>query len=154
MYGSQSKWIEIEGYPLDYNIFENKVNQLSIVDNISEIQEDMELMKDMLSDIEDFEDVGVHIKSWVDYIDIFINKDDWYKGYTFKLTENIHRIINRFRKYFESLGYSIQIYRTNWVISDGNSNHERLWISDDDFLDDDHKVINNKIVTRIQIKLT
>ena len=142
-----------------YKKFESRVYQNSFAEEgSSEILEDIEMMKDMLSDIEDFEDVRVHIKSrFPDYIEIMINKDDWYKGYlenTFKLTENIHKAINRFRKYFKSLGYSIQMYRTNWVITDGNSNHERLWISDDEFLDDDHKGINNKVVLRIQIRLT
>ena len=130
-----------------YKKFESRVYQNSFAEEgSSEILEDIEMMKDMLSDIR-----------FPDYIEIMINKDDWYKGYlenTFKLTENIHKAINRFRKYFKSLGYSIQMYRTNWVITDGNSNHERLWISDDEFLDDDHKGINNKEVLRIQIRLT
>jgi SAM-dependent methyltransferase len=68
LYGSQSKWIEIGGESLE-KTFEARVYQLSLVDGRSEIQEDMELMKDMLSDIEDFEDLGVHIKNWLDYID-------------------------------------------------------------------------------------
>ena len=32
--------------------------------------------------------------------------------------------------------------------------YERLWISDDEFLDDDHRGINNKEILRLQIRLT
>jgi hypothetical protein len=159
LYGNQSKWIEIEGDSLE-KTFEARVYQLSLVTGRSEIQEDMELMKDMLSDIEDFEDVGVHIKNWLDYIDIMINKDNWYKGNeenTFKLTENIHMTIQRFRKYFRQLGYSIQMkylddkFRTGVV---SKEEYKGLWISDDEFLDDEHKGINNKEILRLQIRLT
>ena len=159
LYGNHSKWIEIKADSLE-KAFEARVYQLSLVTGRSEIQEDMELMKDMLSDIEDFEDVGVHIKNWLDYIDIMINKDNWYKGNeenTFKLTENIHMTIQRFRKYFRQLGYSIQMkylddkFRTGVV---SKEEYKGLWISDDEFLDDEHKGINNKEILRLQIRLT
>ena len=158
LYGSQSKWIEIEGDSLE-KTFEARVYQLSLVTGRSEIQEDMELMKDMLSDIEDFEDVGVHIKNWLDYIDIMINKDNWYKGNeenTFKLSENIHTTIQRFRKYFRQLGYQIEM---RYLAPDfipgivSKEEYERLWISDDEFLDDEHKGINNKEILRLHIQL-
>ncbi|MFM7987705.1 MAG: hypothetical protein ACKPKO_51165, partial [Candidatus Fonsibacter sp.] len=74
-----------------------------------------------------------------------------------KLSENIHRSINNFRKYFKSLGYSIQMSYLSRVIlpaAYSKEKYERLWISDDEFLDDDHKGINNKEVLRIQIRLT
>lgn len=160
LYGSQSKWIEIVADSLE-GTFEARVYQLSLVTGRSEIQEDMELMKDMLSDIEDFEDVGVHIKNWLDYIDIMINKDNWYKGGEentgFKLSENIHTTIQRFRKYFRQLGYQIEMrylapkFIPGIVSKEG---YERLWISDDEFLDDDHRGINNKEILRLQIRLT
>ena len=161
LYGNHSKWIEIKADSLE-KTFEARVYQLSLVTGRSEIQEDMELMKDMLSDIEDFEDVGVHIKNWLDYIDIMINKDNWYKGNEentgFKLSENIHTTIQRFRKYFRQLGYQIEMryYLAPKFIPGivSKEEYERLWISDDEFLDDDHRGINNKEILRLQIRLT
>ena len=72
-----------------YKKFESRVYQNSFAEEgSSEILEDIEMMKDMLSDIEDFEDVGVHIKNWLDYIEIMINKDDWYNN--LELTKQYH----------------------------------------------------------------
>ena len=162
LYGSQSKWIEIVADSLE-KTFEARVYQHTVDNsNREEILEDMEMMKDMLGDIKDFDDVDVHVKSWFpNYIDIMINKDNWYKGgeenRTFKLSENIHTTIQRFRKYFRQLGYQIEMRYLSPKFIPGivsKEEYERLWISDDEFLDDDHRGINNKEVLRLQIRLT
>jgi hypothetical protein len=143
----------------NFQVFETKVYSGCVLTKqfSKDIAEDVQTMKDILQDIQDIDEVPVHIptKPTYDYkIIIMINKDNWYQGVepyrTFKLSPTIHESLLRLKNLFSS-----EYYVKFSIMMDtiGPSDWEDLYVRENGLFIHDSKNVDNIEVFRLLISI-